>query len=100
MKTLPKCAARELTEIEPLDILEGAGDIAAYIYGDREKRRKIYHAAANAGLHVFRIGGVICARRSTLLGWIADQERRAAETRAAPANDEAARINRSDTCNR
>ena len=77
MKTLPKGVARDLAEIEPLDILEGGSAIATYIYGDPEKRRKVYHAVANAGLPVFRIGGVICARRSTLVRWIAEQENRA-----------------------
>ncbi len=84
MNTLPTSAARDLAGIEPLDILEGAGDIAAYIYGDREKRRKVYHAVSNGGLPVFRIGGVICARRCTLVRWIADQENLAAKTHAQP----------------
>ena len=96
MKTLPKWAARNRAGIEPLDILEGAGEIAAYLYGDREKRRKVYHAVANGGLPVFKIGAVICARKSTLVWWIADQERRAARTHASPAIVDAADINRTD----
>ena len=63
---------------------------------DPEKRRKVYHAVANAGLPVFRIGGVICARRCTLVRWIADQECRAARTHASPAFVDAADINRTD----
>ena len=99
MNTLPTSAARDLAGIEPLDILEGAGDIAAYIYGDREKRRRVYHAVANAGLPVFRIGSLICARRSTLVRWIADQEILAAKTHAQPPIGDAERINRTDMYN-
>ena len=96
MNTLPSSAARDLAGIEPLDILEGAGDIAAYIYGDREKRRKVYHAVSNGGLPVFRIGGVISARRSTLLSWIADQEHKAAKAHAPPKTGDADDTNQTD----
>jgi hypothetical protein len=56
------------------DLLRGAGEIAAFLFGDARERRKIYHLAENAGLPVFRLGAVLCARRSTLLSWIAAQE--------------------------
>ena len=81
---MPRTEPCDPTEVARLDLLEGAGAIAAFMYGDPGKRRKVYHAAARAGLPVFRIGGVICARRSTLVGWIADQEILAAKTHAQP----------------
>jgi hypothetical protein len=32
------------------DLLEGADAIAAYVYGDRKHRRKVYHRAATHGI--------------------------------------------------
>ncbi len=54
------------------DILRGADDIAAFL---GLAPRAIYHAASRAKLPVFRIGAVICARKSTLMAWISEQER-------------------------
>jgi len=59
------------------DILRGADEIAALLYGDSRLRRRVYHLAATQRLPVFRLGQVICARRSKLLDWIAEQERTA-----------------------
>ena len=58
------------------DLLRGAGEIAGFVYGSPEHKRKIYHLAndANVRLPIFRMGAVICARKSTLLAWIAEQE--------------------------
>ncbi len=60
------------------DMLEGADQIAAYLYGSPAKRGKVYHLVEANRLPVFKIGKTICARRSTLLSFIADQERAAA----------------------
>ena len=57
------------------DILRGADEIAAFMGLDK---RAIYHAASRQKLPTFRVGAIICARRSTLLTWIAAQERRVA----------------------
>ncbi|CAA7620413.1 conserved hypothetical protein [Candidatus Terasakiella magnetica] len=57
------------------DILEGADQIASFIYGSPKKRSKVYHLADKAKLPVFRMGAIICARKSTILQWIADQEK-------------------------
>ncbi|TGP88918.1 MULTISPECIES: DNA-binding protein [unclassified Mesorhizobium] len=57
------------------DILEGAAAIAAWT---GFKRRAVYHAVANGHLPHFRMGETVCARKSTLLAWIAQQEGRAA----------------------
>jgi hypothetical protein len=45
------------------DMLRGAEEIAFYLYGDREQRRKIYHLVATSRLPVFKLGSMICARR-------------------------------------
>ena len=61
------------------DLLRGAEQIAQFLYGDHElrrKRRQIYHLAANSNLPVFKLGSRICARKSVLLTWVKDQEQR------------------------
>jgi len=58
------------------DMLRGADEIARFLYGDPDQRRKVYHLVATSNLPVFKLGSMICARRSILLTWIADQEGR------------------------
>jgi hypothetical protein len=59
------------------DILRGADAIAAFIFGKtRSNRRKVYYLAETSRLPVFRLGAVLCARKSVLLGWISGQESR------------------------
>jgi len=58
------------------DLLRGADEIATFIFGERGSRRKVYYLAECSRLPVFRLGSVLCARRSVLLGWISGQERR------------------------
>jgi hypothetical protein len=58
------------------DVLRGAKAIALFLYGDSEKRRKVYHLVATSNIRVFRLGSMICARKSVLLKWIKDQEDR------------------------
>ncbi|QHO78852.1 hypothetical protein ACH79_16015 [Bradyrhizobium sp. CCBAU 051011] len=57
------------------DLLERAEEIARFIFGSAAKRRRVYHLAAHSELPLFRLGDVICGRRSTLLAWIAEQEK-------------------------
>ncbi|WP_445219854.1 hypothetical protein ACKWRH_06845 [Bradyrhizobium sp. Pa8] len=57
------------------DILEGAAAIAEYLFGSRELRRKVYYLAETSKLPVFRLGSVLCARKSVLAGFIKGQER-------------------------
>lgn len=66
-------------EVRPLadDILRGADKIADFMFGNPAERRKIYHLAEKSRLPVFRLGSVLCARKSVLLAWIAEQEARA-----------------------
>lgn len=65
------------------DLLRGADAISQFIYGTAEERRKVYHAADRHGLPVFRIGGILHGRKSTILSWIEAQERAAGGARAA-----------------
>lgn len=58
-----------------VDILQGADAIAAWT---GFKRRAIYHAVASGHIPTFRMGEIICARKSTLTRWVAEQEARAA----------------------
>lgn len=58
------------------DLLHGAEAIAVFVFGNEKHRRKVYHYASDAKvrLPVFRIGNVICARKSKLIAWIEAQE--------------------------
>ncbi len=58
------------------DLLRGADEIAEFIFGTCENRRKVYYVAECCRLPVFRLGSMLCARRSVLLNWIARQETR------------------------
>jgi hypothetical protein len=58
------------------DLLRGADRIADFLFGDPQQRRKVYHLARTSRLPVFRLGSLLCARKSTLLDWVARQERR------------------------
>ena len=69
---LPNSTSPELSD----DLLRGADEIAEFIFGARGSRRKIYYLAETSHLPVFRLGAVLCARRSVLLRWIAGQESR------------------------
>jgi len=58
------------------DILRGAAAIAEFLFGDAKMRRSVYHLVETSRLPVFRVGSVLCARKSTLLDWIRQQEER------------------------
>jgi hypothetical protein len=64
--------------VSPLgdDILQGADAIARFVFGDSKHRRKVYYLTGDAkkGIPYFKIGSLICARKSTLLRWIEQQE--------------------------
>lgn len=61
------------------DLLEGAAKISKYVFGcsGKKARRKIYYLAQKCRFPVFRLGSVLCARKSVVLGWIKGQEERA-----------------------
>ncbi|NYS26781.1 hypothetical protein HUK65_17575 [Rhodobacteraceae bacterium 2376] len=58
------------------DLLYGAEAIAIFVFGSVSHRRKVYYYASDAKVRmpVFRIGNVICARKSKLIAWIEAQE--------------------------
>lgn len=58
------------------DLMTGAEAIAKFMFGDATEtnKRRVYHAADKLGLPTFRIGATLCARRTTILKWIAKQE--------------------------
>ncbi len=66
----------EAGDVPPLgfDLLRGADQIAEFMFGTPTERRKIYHLADTKKLPVFRLGSLLCARKSTLLSWIKAQE--------------------------
>ena len=57
------------------DILYGAKEIAEFLGGTAERRRTIYNLVQQGRIPHFRLGAIICARKSALLEWIAIQER-------------------------
>jgi hypothetical protein len=58
------------------DILEGADAIAEFLFGSKGTRRKVYYLAESSKLPIFRLGSVLCARKSVLLKFITGQEER------------------------
>src|SRR5580704_6976179 len=70
------------------DLLRGGAEIAEFLFDDPLQRRKVYHLAKTSRLPVFRLGSLLCARKSTLLEWVARQERR----EPSPWNSSAAEI--------
>lgn len=58
------------------DLLHGAENVALFMFGDPAMRRKIYTYANDPkfGVPLFRMGSVICARKTRITQWIADQE--------------------------
>lgn len=59
------------------DLLRGADEIAKFMFDDVKHRRKVYYLTGEApkGMPHFKMGSVICARKSALLNWVAQQER-------------------------
>ncbi|MFZ0425220.1 MAG: DNA-binding protein [Xanthobacteraceae bacterium] len=64
------------------DLLRGAEAIAEYLFADRKLARRVYHLTATSNLPHFKLGAMICARKSVLIKWVTDQEgRHSGETR-------------------
>jgi hypothetical protein len=61
------------------DLLRGAALISTFVYGDASQpnRKRIYHLAESGAFPAFRMGNVLCARKSTLMAYIEAQERAA-----------------------
>jgi hypothetical protein len=73
-RTFPHCG----------DTLRGAGAIAEYLFGSRSDRRRVYYFVEKGAIPVFRVGVILCARKSTLQGWVEAQERRSCAEWAQP----------------
>jgi hypothetical protein len=59
------------------DLLRGADEISQYLFGDAKYRRRVYYLHSRGRLPTFNLGTAgLCARRSTLLKFCEDQERR------------------------
>jgi hypothetical protein len=58
------------------ELLRSASAISTYLYGSPDFRRRVYHLVSTSRLPVFRLGSLICARRSTLDRFIVAQEER------------------------
>ncbi len=58
------------------DMLRGADEVAKFLYGSKAFRRKVYHLASTSHLPIFKLGSMICARKSVLLAWVEAQEAR------------------------
>ena len=67
----------ESTQISD-DILVGAGEISEFLFGNEKKRRRVYNLADSTQgsdkIPCFRMGALLCARKSTLRQWILDRE--------------------------
>lgn len=60
------------------DILEGAEEIAAFIFGTKNLKkgaRRVYELAARGELPVFKFGQILHGRKSTLADYIATKEK-------------------------
>ena len=71
------------------DLLQGADAIAEFLFGDRRQRRRVYYLTGEARgrLPHFRLGAIICARKSTLLRWIEAHEARGKARAMYDSND-------------
>lgn len=58
------------------DLMVGADAISEFMFGNaiEGNKRRVYHAADKLGLPCFKMGGSLCARRSTILKWIDEKE--------------------------
>ena len=63
------------------DLLEGASAIAEFIFGNANKRRKVYHMLEISGRKppIIHRGAVLIARKSSILRWFEEEEQRACE---------------------
>ena len=58
------------------DLLEGAAEIAAFMFGSPKKRRKVYALleSGRSDIPIFRMGSKIVARKSAIIAWFEKQE--------------------------
>jgi hypothetical protein len=56
------------------DLLRGAEALAVFLYKDKRQRRKVYHLAETSNFPLFRLGGMLCGRKSKIIQHIEQQE--------------------------
>lgn len=66
----------DVSQTDESDLLYGVDQIAEHL---KMKRRQVYHLHDQGNLPTFKIGGKVCARRSTLAKHFEAQERAARE---------------------
>jgi hypothetical protein len=64
------------------DLLMGAAAISTFMFGAADQRRRVYWLADIGQLPVFRIGSILCARKSSILKAVELHERAAITERA------------------
>jgi hypothetical protein len=62
------------------DLLIGAGKVAHFLFGSTRRRRAVYYLFETGSLPVFKLGGQLCARKSTLIEFIKSREGAALST--------------------
>jgi hypothetical protein len=71
------------------DVIEGADAIAEFLFGSKKYRRRVYYLAESSRLPIFRLGSVLCARKSVLLEFISSQEGRVLTARLTERSEPA-----------
>jgi hypothetical protein len=56
------------------DVLEGAAEIAAFVFGTAAKRRRVYDLCERGVIPHFKMGRALCSRRSSLTRWMIERE--------------------------
>jgi hypothetical protein len=69
------------------DLLRGADPIAVYMFDDKRQRRKVYHLSETTDIPIFKLGGILCARKSKLMRWIEQQEAEAMKPKERKSKD-------------
>ncbi|MFC0220454.1 hypothetical protein ACFFJ7_18900 [Pseudochelatococcus lubricantis] len=64
------------SDLETLDLLHGAEEIAAFLYGDRRYARRVRNHAENQNLPIFPVGKVLHAAKRDLIDDIRDKKNR------------------------
>lgn len=67
------------------DMLRGAEAISEFLFGTATDRRKVYHLASTGVIPCFNLGAIVCARKSVLMQWVAEQEAKGTKSRAREA---------------
>jgi len=58
------------------DTLRGAKEIAKFLFGDEKYHRRVFYLADRKRLPVYRFAAGLYVRKSTLLAYIEEQEKR------------------------